>query len=71
MVMYVRTGAHNLRCGDVACGAQAAGRQEIAHVGYAHTDAELGILLEKARGIADGDQEAPELEVPRKVTRVD
>lgn len=48
------------------------GRREIlAHVGSAHTNAELGILLEKARGIADGDQEALELEAPRKVARVD
>jgi hypothetical protein len=48
------------------------GRREIlAHIGSAHTDAELGILLEKARGIADGDQEALELEAPRKVARVD
>jgi hypothetical protein len=47
------------------------GRREIlAHVGSAHTDVELGILLEKARGIADGDQEALELEAPRKVAQV-
>ncbi|MCV7194843.1 IS1634 family transposase [Mycolicibacterium brumae] len=32
-------------------------REIVAHVGSAHTDAELGILLEKARVIADGDQQ--------------
>ena len=30
----------------------------LAHVGSAHTDAELGILLEQARGIVTGEQEA-------------
>ena len=35
----------------------------LAHVGSAHTDAELGILLEQARGIVDGDQEALDFEV--------
>jgi len=47
------------------------GRREIlAHIGSAHTDVELGILLEKARRIADGDQEALELEAKRKVARL-
>jgi hypothetical protein len=44
------------------------GRREIlAHIGSAHTDVELGILVEKARRIADGDQEVLELEAKRKV----
>lgn len=45
-------------------------REIVAHVGSAHTDVELGILLEKARRIADGDQEALELATARKVARV-
>jgi hypothetical protein len=48
------------------------GRREIlAHIGSAHTDVELGILVEKARRIADGDQEVLELEAKRKVARLD
>lgn len=48
------------------------GRREIvAHVGSAHTDAELGILLEKARGIADGAQQTLELAAPRTVAHLD
>jgi hypothetical protein len=35
----------------------------LAHVGSAHTDAELGILLERARRIAAGDQEVLDIEV--------
>lgn len=46
-------------------------REILAHIGSAHTDVELGILLEKARRIADGDQEALELEAARKVARLD
>nr|WP_252393908.1 hypothetical protein [Candidatus Mycolicibacterium alkanivorans] len=47
------------------------GRREIvAHVGSAHTDAELGILLEKARVIALGDQGQLEFEVPARTESV-
>jgi hypothetical protein len=35
----------------------------LAHVGSAHTDAELGILLEQARGIVAGGQAALDIEV--------
>ena len=41
------------------------GRVEIlAHVGSAHTNAELGILLDEARQILRGEQEALQIEVP-------
>ncbi|WP_027331313.1 IS1634 family transposase [Mycolicibacterium tusciae] len=47
------------------------GRREIlAHVGSAHTDAELGILLEKARAIALGDQSQLEFEVPARTESI-
>jgi hypothetical protein len=46
-------------------------REIVAHVGSAHTDAELGILLEKARGIADGAQQVLELEAPQTVAHLD
>lgn len=47
------------------------GRREIvAHVGSAHTDAELGILLEKARGIAEGAQQSLQIEAARTVARL-
>jgi hypothetical protein len=42
-----------------------------AHVGSAHTDAELGILLDQARQIVAGEQEAFDIEVPVRPTRVD
>jgi hypothetical protein len=42
----------------------------LAHVGSAHTDAELGILLDEARQIVRGAQEALEMEVPARATRV-
>lgn len=48
------------------------GRREIlAHVGSAHTDAELGILLEKARMMALGDQSQLDFEVPARTESVD
>lgn len=48
------------------------GRREIiAHVGSAHTDAELGVLLEQARAIAHGGQGTLDLGVPDPVERVD
>lgn len=47
------------------------GRREIvAHVGSAHTDAELGVLLEQARRLALGDQGMLELGVPEPTARV-
>lgn len=47
------------------------GKHEIlAHVGSAHTDVELGMLLEQARRIADGDQQALDLQAARKVARL-
>lgn len=35
----------------------------LAHLGSAHTDAELGILLERARGIITDGQHALDIEV--------
>lgn len=47
------------------------GRREIlAHVGSAHTDAELGILLEKARAVILGDQGQLPFEVPARAESV-
>lgn len=47
------------------------GRREIlAHVGSAHTDAELGILLEKARAMALGNQAEFGFEVPARTESV-
>lgn len=43
----------------------------VKHVGSAHTDAELGILLEQARQIVTGDQDALDFEVPARAQRVD
>lgn len=45
-------------------------REIVAHVGSAHTDAELGMLLEKARVIALGDQGQLEFEVPVRIESV-
>ena len=45
-------------------------REILAHVGSAHTDAELGILLEKARVMALGDQEVLGFEVPVRTESV-
>jgi hypothetical protein len=45
-------------------------REILAHVGSARTDAELGILLERARRIAAGDQEVLDMEVPARAERV-
>jgi hypothetical protein len=42
----------------------------VEHVGSAHTDAELGVLLERARRIATGDQDVLEFEVPVRTERV-
>ena len=42
----------------------------VAHVGSAHTDAELGILLDQARQIVSGEQEALDIEVPVRPARV-
>jgi hypothetical protein len=43
----------------------------VEHVGSAHTDAELGVLLERARRIAAGGQQVLDFEVPTPVERVD
>jgi hypothetical protein len=42
----------------------------IEHLGSAHTDVELGILLEQARRLVAGDQEAFAFEVPARTERV-
>jgi hypothetical protein len=42
----------------------------VGHVGSAHTDAELGVLLERARRIATGDQDVLDFEVPVRTERV-
>ncbi|TGD85211.1 IS1634 family transposase, partial [Mycolicibacterium sp. CH28] len=46
-------------------------RTILAHVGSAHTDAELGILVEAARRIAAADQGALDIEVAARTQRVD
>lgn len=47
------------------------GRHEIlAHVGSAHTDVELGILLERARQFLHGDQGMLDLDVPTPVEQI-
>ena len=48
------------------------GRREIlAHIGSAHTDAELGILLEKARAVMLGNQAEFGFEVPARTESVE
>jgi hypothetical protein len=42
----------------------------VEHVGSAHTDAELGILLERARAITEAGQEALDFDVALPVARV-
>lgn len=42
----------------------------VVHVGSAHTDAELGILLDQARQIVTGEQDALDIEVPVRPARV-
>ncbi|OYV24301.1 MAG: IS1634 family transposase [Mycobacterium sp. 20-66-4] len=44
--------------------------QILAHVGSAHTDAELGVLLDEARQIVAGEQQALQIEVPVRPARV-
>ena len=46
-------------------------RTIVAHVGSAHTDAQLGILLERARRILAEDQEVLDIEVAARTQRVD
>ena len=48
------------------------GRRDVLveHVGSAHTDAELGVLLERARRIATGDQDVLDFEVSARAQRV-
>ncbi|OFB45750.1 transposase [Mycolicibacterium sp. (ex Dasyatis americana)] len=46
-------------------------RTILAHVGSAHTDAELGLLLEAGRRIAAADQGALDIEVTARTQRVD
>ena len=46
-------------------------RTILAHVGAAHTDAQLGILLEQARRIAGEDQGVLDIEVAARTQRVD
>lgn len=43
----------------------------VEHVGSARTDAELGVLLQRARALVDGLQEILDLEVARRVARLD
>lgn len=45
--------------------------QILAHAGSAHTDAEPGILLDQARQIVAGEQQAPQIEVAVRPARVD
>lgn len=46
-------------------------RTILAHVGSAHTDAQLGILLERARRIAAEDQGVLDIEVSARAQRMD
>jgi hypothetical protein len=51
---------------------KAGGRDELVeHVGSAHTDAELGVLLERAHRIVSEGQQVLDFEVPTPVERVD
>ena len=43
----------------------------LAQVGSAHTNAELGILLDEARQIITGEQEALDIEVPARPERIE
>jgi hypothetical protein len=49
-----------------------AGRRDelVEHIGSAHTDAELGVLLERARRAVIGDQDVLDFEVPARAQRV-
>lgn len=49
-----------------------AGRRDelVEHIGSAHTDAELGVLLERARRVITGDQDVLDFEVPARTQRV-
>ncbi len=49
-----------------------AGRRDVLveHVGSAHTDAELGVLLQRARQVATGDQDVLDFEVAARTQRV-
>src|SRR4051794_31651521 len=50
---------------------KAGGRDELVeHIGSAHTDAELGVLLERARRVIAGDQDVLDFEVPARAQRV-
>ena len=42
----------------------------VAHVGSAHTDAELGILLNQAREIVTGEQQVLQIEVPERAVKL-
>lgn len=42
----------------------------VAHVGSAHTDAELGILLNQAREIVTGEQQVLQIEVPERAVSI-
>ena len=46
-------------------------RTILAHIGSAHTDAQLGVLLERARQIAAEDQGVLDIEVPSRTQSVD
>jgi hypothetical protein len=45
--------------------------QVLEHVGSAHTDAELGVLFERARRLARGEQGVLDLDVPEPTSRVE
>jgi hypothetical protein len=64
-------GAHRLGRGGGAGGAQGPGAEVIVDlVGSAHTDAELGVLLDQACQIVTGEQEALSIAVPVRPARV-
>lgn len=44
--------------------------QILAHVGSAHTDAELGVLLDEAHQIVRGEQQTLQIEVPVRPARI-
>jgi len=71
-VVYVR----KVRTGSGAVAVQVARKDRgrvviVAHIGSAHTDAELGILLDQARAVVAGEQQALAIDVPVKPTRID
>lgn len=70
-MVYVR----KVRTGSGAVAVQVARKERgrvviVAHVGSAHTDAELGILLEQARELVTGEQQMLAIDAPARPARI-